>query len=386
MSIEAVAFDAEAALAEAKALLDNRRFHEADAILTAVLAREPHNMGALMNKLFMCAETGLWRDGIDAALELADHCSFEHGHINGLWIRQTCGENRLKRAPARVASRHLAGGRSPGAGYPSSLPIFDTRSATLDDMITALDDYGCLVMRNAIPREAALALQPLVRQTFIDCDLALAANDAGLPMARTAYFSFLDAATTPKALKMFRSFGSVPMLLAPSATNEFARQIHNSRITELAEAFLGSEPWIGSVKSSVRQSDITADVRRVFHQDATFFGGDGTATINFWVALSDAGIDRPGIEILPQKLNTELVRGQVGATVGWEVFEETIAELFGLDKLWAPPVEPGDAIVFDQMNVHRTYLTDGMIDTRFAIEAWMFPARPKYSQYGLIKI
>jgi ectoine hydroxylase-related dioxygenase (phytanoyl-CoA dioxygenase family) len=386
MSIEAVAFNADAALAEARALLEARRYSEADSIVSTLLERMPNSMDVLFLKMSLCAATGLWRDGIEATLLMAERVQPEIGHTNGLWIRQTCADERLKRAAARVASRHMPGGRTAGAGYPKELPIFSADTASIPDMIAALDDYGCLVMRNAIPRDVALALQDLVRQTFTDCDAALAAHAAGQPMPKSAYFSFLAKSLTMEALQMFRAFGSIPMLEAPAPTNEFLRAIVNTKVTQLAETFLGSEPFIGSVKSSVRQSEITADVRRVFHQDATFFGGDGTATINFWVALSDAGIDRPGIEILPQKLNTELVRGQVGATVGWEVFEETIAELFGLDKLWAPVVQPGDAIVFDQMNVHRTYLTEGMTDSRFAIEAWLFPAREKYAKYGLMKI
>ncbi|MDX2103063.1 MAG: phytanoyl-CoA dioxygenase family protein [Alphaproteobacteria bacterium] len=385
MTVEAVTFDADAAVAAAQSLLDENRYSEAERALRAVLIREPHHVSALWTMASLLSRVALWDESVDTFLTLARAVPqfAEAGYTNALNMRMLAVQERLRGSQGRLAERHLPGKMPPAAGFPPELPIFQASTARLDDMLEAMDKYGCLVIRNLMPRETALQLQDIVRRTYEDCDRALADITAGKAPVSSEFFLATDFTKSDVGTPMFREFGSILMMEAPAATNEFLYNLKKTRAIDLARRYLGSEPYVGVGKSSVRRSEISSKVKRVFHQDATFFGGIGTATINFWVALSDAGIDRPGVQILPHKLDRELVRGQAGTFVGWEIFEETIADLFGLDKLWAPAVEPGDAIVFDQMNVHRTYLTPGMTQDRFAVECWLFPAREKYSTYGL---
>jgi hypothetical protein len=96
-----------------------------------------------------------------------------------------------------------------------------------------------------------------------------------------------------------------------------------------------------------------------FHQDG-FFSPPG---FNFWTPLEDAGVTRPGLEV---------VIGSGGPVLSHEVVRHDVAsfilERFGRERLWHPEIRAGDALVFTTFMMHRTYLTETMNPTRYSLE------------------
>ena len=89
-----------------------------------------------------------------------------------------------------------------------------------------------------------------------------------------------------------------------------------------------------------------------WHQEASVFSSR-TRTVNFWIALSECGDDAAGIEVLPYRVDhivapPEKQYGLSDATVDSLDIGEPVAPVFA----------PGDALVFDDLLLHRTHMSD----------------------------
>jgi hypothetical protein len=91
-----------------------------------------------------------------------------------------------------------------------------------------------------------------------------------------------------------------------------------------------------------------------------------------WLALSDCGIDAPALDFVARRMEEIVPTGVDGAIFNWSV-SETIVEKYRYGAPIVRPVfAPGDAILFDQMNLHSTGVSPGMTKNRLAIESWFF--------------
>jgi hypothetical protein len=59
----------------------------------------------------------------------------------------------------------------------------------------------------------------------------------------------------------------------------------------------------------------------------------------------------------------------------------TVAEVLHDPPVVRPVFEPGDALLFDHLLVHRTGTAEGMQEVRYAVENWFF-APSAYPQFG----
>ena len=115
-----------------------------------------------------------------------------------------------------------------------------------------------------------------------------------------------------------------------------------------------------------------------WHQDAAFFRGEYGA-VNTWVALTPTGDDSPGLEVVPRR--PEAIIGcepGVNPSLGYgtAITPEMIEEISGGAPTVIPRFEAGDALLFDDMTMHRTHVTAYMTTVREVLVAWFFsPAR-----------
>ena len=133
--------------------------------------------------------------------------------------------------------------------------------------------------------------------------------------------------------------------------------------------YLGESPALSVKKTTLRR--VAPDCKGGWHQDGAFLG-QGIRTLNLWVALSDCGVDAPSMDMVPARMPRILPTGQGGADFGWSVGEGFVE---AGDVEFAPvrlKFSAGDAIFFDEMNLHRTAVDESMTLTRYAIEAWFF--------------
>lgn len=123
-----------------------------------------------------------------------------------------------------------------------------------------------------------------------------------------------------------------------------------------------------------------------WHQDGSFMGE--TRALNVWVALSDCGVDAPGLDFVPRRIDDLLDTGGEGSGAehlerpsGDEVSPKTVLvapqtaeKAAGELGVVRPPLQAGDVMLFDDRFLHRTGSAPEMPNPRFAIESWFFGA------------
>ena len=90
------------------------------------------------------------------------------------------------------------------------------------------------------------------------------------------------------------------------------------------------------------------------------------------------------MEVFPQRVEQLLPVGEEGATIPWEITEETVYQQLGAENAWIPEFRAGDAFIFDHIHVHRTHVTPKMTKDRYALECWMFPIKERYRGQYLV--
>ena len=154
-------------------------------------------------------------------------------------------------------------------------------------------------------------------------------------------------------------------------------------IAAIGEHF-GERPCFTLQKSSLRR--VQPEFRyTAWHQDGSFLG-HSTRAMNVWVSLTPCGGDRPapGLEIVPRRVDEILPFGEHGG-VGIDGFAVHYAAAD--TPVIRPEFEPGDAFLFDERFIHRTYLNKevAMTDERLAVECWFFaPSHPAEQYVSLL--
>lgn len=161
-------------------------------------------------------------------------------------------------------------------------------------------------------------------------------------------------------------------VLAGDSPHTFAMLLElyeKAGVISSVEEYLGERPVLSLAKTVLRRVPITTGTD--WHQDGAFLG-TGIRVVNVWLAVTDCGIDAPGMDLVAKRIPRILETGTNGAQYDWSVGPETLI-IERLDQhVLSPVFEAGDAIMFDQFSLHRTGIRDGMTKTRYAVEAWMF--------------
>jgi hypothetical protein len=139
----------------------------------------------------------------------------------------------------------------------------------------------------------------------------------------------------------------------------------------LATAFLGERPTLSANKCTIRR--VPVDIDSGWHQDGAFLGR-GIRALNVWITLTTCGVDAPGLELLPRRLNEIVETGTQGAYFDWAVGAEIVADLGRDVGVVRPEFQAGDALLFDDHMLHRTAADPSMTRERHAIETWCFAA------------
>ena len=158
---------------------------------------------------------------------------------------------------------------------------------------------------------------------------------------------------------------------SPQTMFDFLESLEEAGLRSLIQAYLGERPALTLKKSTLRRTPVLP--RADWHQDGAFLG-EGIRTINVWLALSHCGDDAPGLDLVPRRLDRIVETGTGGAFFDWSVGQDTVvgtAEAAGAPIL-RPIFEPGDALLFDELFLHRTATDESMSRERYAIENWFF--------------
>lgn len=182
--------------------------------------------------------------------------------------------------------------------------------------------------------------------------------------------------------KMVADKGGAWLADSPVATAHFLDELAAAGAVGVIAEHMGERPCFSLQKSTLRRSLPVAELTG-WHQDGSFLGAD-VRTMNVWVTFSRCGGDHPapGLEVVPRRFDEILpVEGWSRAGISFDLVDEIAAET----PVIRPAFEPGDALMFDERFLHRTFLDASMTEVRFALECWFFaPSHPAESYLSLV--
>jgi len=166
-----------------------------------------------------------------------------------------------------------------------------------------------------------------------------------------------------------RTAGGVLAVDSPRALFDVVETFEEAGIGNLVREYFSEPAALLAKKWTLRRTSHKAGPSD-WHQDGSFMGRD-IRSLDVWVALSHCGDDAPGIDVVGRRLDEIVERGTEGAHLKWTV-GPGVVERVAEGKIVRPIFEPGDALIFDHMNLHCTAVDPAMTRDRYAIEAWFF--------------
>ena len=246
------------------------------------------------------------------------------------------------------------------------VPEIEFSELTAEVMGGAFQHHGSLLVRGLTTPEQAKKLQ-------IGIDRAMKARElskGGGPMQEiSSWYVETPLDTATNAARGW--LGGVWLADSPRMMYEFLELYEKRGVMRLLSDYLAEPLTISIGKSTLRRNEPDGSVHD-WHQDGAFLGED-VRTVNVWLSLSDCGKDAPGLDIVGGRLPCVVQTGSHGARLEWTVGGGLVDELQQAGTPVVSPVfRPGDAMLFDQLMLHRTAVRPEMDKTRYAIESWFF--------------
>lgn len=253
----------------------------------------------------------------------------------------------------------------------ANIPEVTRDQLTSELLLSGILHHGCLLVRGLIGPER-------VHQLVDDIDRAFAAYDAhanGAPVSQTApWFVRFDPGPDHEIHREWiRGGDGVLAADSPRAFFDVVETFEEIGMRSLLTDYLGEQPLLLAMKTTLRRVEPRGNPD--WHQDGAFMGA-GIRSVDVWVSLSHCGVDAPGLDLVGRRLDGIIDPGTSGAGFDWSVGASTVSQL-APEGIVQPIFEPGDALLFDHLLLHRTGVHPGMTQDRYAIEAW-FAAPSSY--------
>lgn len=223
---------------------------------------------------------------------------------------------------------------------------------------------GCLLVRGLLTHHDAATLVTGIDRAFA----AREDSEAGRTPEPGYYEEF--APEDPFDVASYRPFikkgGGVLMVDSPVLAAQMLDVLDRAGIPRLVEAYFGEPPLLSAHKTTLRKAEATHTGS--WHQDGSFMGN--ARALNLWVALSHCGDVAPGLDIVPRRLESIVVKHEEMLRV--RLARSKAHEAAGDRGIVRPIFEPGDALFFDELLLHQTAVDPSMPNPRYAIENWFF--------------
>lgn len=264
--------------------------------------------------------------------------------------------------------------------WPPPLADVSTDGPPCVPEITRAELDAWVVQRNILSHGSVCVrglLGPEQVETFVSgIDQALAVRAGGLdsPLAKHEDQSCYAALPLPReeAQSLGRHWvagsGGVLAADAPRLLFQLFETYDEIGVRTVVSDYLGERPVLSANKCTMRRVPLTSNTD--WHQDGAFLGS-GIRALNIWVALTDCGVDAPGMDLLPRRLDL-VETGTGGAIFDWAVGPEVVERLAVEAPVVRPEFKAGDALLFDDLFLHRTAIEPTMTRERYAIESWFF--------------
>ncbi len=251
--------------------------------------------------------------------------------------------------------------------FPGELvPEIDPADLSVESLRSGIGHHGSLIVRGLLDESQIERLRGSIDRSLEAYD-AVEANEERPDLDGW----FEPTARCPEADRRWkRKAGAVLAVDSPPALFDLLEVFEDAGIARMATDHFGEQPTMLGLKTTLRKVSHVAFRSGDWHQDGSFMGTD-IRSLNVWVALTHCGDDAPGLDIVGRRLDHLAQTGTDGAVARWSV-GPAVAEMEGGDAIVRPVFEPGDALLFDHMMLHRTAIEQEMVNDRYAVEVWLF--------------
>lgn len=307
-------------------------------------------------------------------------------------IDRLAAENRTRPDPdvqiRLIELRKEAAGKLHGRGgrpdwpphytdpYPEvrgALPEMTPDTLDADRVGGAVAHEGAAIVRGLLDPEQATTLRDVIDTVHE----RKGQGDAAEPAADAIYRPITTSEPMKTAVlrNMVGEQGGIWLADSPLATAVVLDELDRAGVLATFTDHFGQRPFFSMQKSTLRRAPAKWRFT-AWHQDGAFLGAE-VRTMNVWVALSPCGGERPtpGLELMPRRMEGILPYGNNWAPHAAHF--EDVEALAEETPTIIPEFEPGDALIFDERFLHRTYLREDVSEPRYALECWFFcPSSP----------
>jgi hypothetical protein len=268
-------------------------------------------------------------------------------------------------------------GRLPGG---PELPEFAPADLSAELLRAGILRDGCVLVRGLVDRDAALHLAQQIDRAF-----AVRAQNGGGRRSNKGYYEKFepdDRYGEVSGRDWIEQGGGLLAADSPLISFEMMELFRGAGLPELVGRYLGEPPLISVHKTTLRKAE--PDVGGGWHQDGAFMGE--VRSLNLWLSLSRCGDEAPGLDIVPRRLDG-LVNTQTDeAMLDFQASQRTAEEAAGDKSILRPIFEPGDALFFDELFLHKTAAESTMPNPRYAIENWFFAGTGFPAEYAPLAV
>lgn len=275
----------------------------------------------------------------------------------------------FRRAAARPAAAQWPPSADQSAQQLSGrIPEINADALDADTLIAAVRGSGALIVRGLVSESFCAQARDAIDAALANLSAPEEQRD---PRWHTALADLNgDAVSVTYRANGYRTFdGQVPVADAPAAADMILAEFDARGVPDLVEKYLGEQPAVTLEKWTLRR--VPPEANTSWHQDGAFLGPE-IHTVNMWIALSDCGQDASGLDIVAKRFDEIVATGTSGAYFDWDVAPEVVESERGDNPVVSPVFAPGDAVFFDQFLLHRTGISPGMTQDRYALESWFF--------------
>jgi hypothetical protein len=239
---------------------------------------------------------------------------------------------------------------------------------------------GCLLVRGLVPRDAALRLAEGIDRAF-DERHRYALGQA----AAEGYYEEFEPHERYGSVfgrSWIEQGGGLLAADAPMLSFQMMELFRGASLPRIASDYLGEPALISVHKTTLRKAE--PSIPGAWHQDGYFMGS--VRSLNLWLSLSRCGDVAPGLDLVPRRLEDYVATATDEAVLDYTISQQKAEEAAGEDKIIRPIFEPGDALFFDELFLHKTGSSPDMTHPRYAIENWFFGGSAFPEEYAPIAV
>lgn len=170
---------------------------------------------------------------------------------------------------------------------------------------------------------------------------------------------------------------NAPLACTPTTFFNLLEIYRESGLLSAVATYLDGQPLLLAERTKLRHYRVEKDMQAAipWHQDINFFG-KRTYAVNCWAAVTSCGAGNPGLGIIPTGVERRFGWKEEDGLAPLDYSRGAPPDLFG--ELIAehpavyPVLEPGDALLFDEMTVHRTAGKVWKLSEQIVTVGWFF--------------